>query len=56
VGRTPDSFIQFAALFYQDDLAGAEEPFYSQERIKEEIPGLPCHEDREEQSSRKFAT
>jgi hypothetical protein len=36
-------------------LRRTEEPFYSQERIKEE-PGLPCHEDREEQSSRKFAT
>jgi len=37
-------------------LRGPEKPFYSQERIKEEIPGLHCHEDREEQSGRRFAT
>jgi len=32
-------------------LWGTEEPFYSQERIKEETAGLPCHEDREKQSA-----
>jgi hypothetical protein len=47
-----DPFIQFADLFYQDALQGTEEPFYSQERIKEDLRNLPRHGGREAQSGR----